>query len=187
MSPSAQVYSIDAIKAFREALCTFGVDAQGALCTADTEIRRVLDWLHAQLQYWQHQVRECQEEVTRAKQQLIQRRWGSRDGQGPGTTEQEIALRKAQRHLQEAEEKVQTTRRWLQQLPQALLEYQGHSRQLSGWLESDLRQGLAVLDQKLDALEAYVHLTAGQGPSAGPAPAAEPAPAEGTPPPPAAG
>jgi hypothetical protein len=177
MSESANVHSIDAIQSFREALCTFGVDAQSALADADAEIRRTLDWLHAQLQYWQHQVRECQEEVTRAKQALIQRRWGHNDGKGPGTTEAEMALRKAQFRLQEAETKVQTTRRWLQQLPQALLEYQGHARQLSGWLESDLRQGLAVLDRKLDVLEKYVQLMSG-GPESAPAEAeGEPAPA----------
>ena len=164
MSDSAHVTSIDAVKAFREALCTFGVDAQAALCSADTEIRRIVDWVHGQQQVWQRRVRECQEEVTRAKQVLIQRRWGHDEGKGPGTTEAEMALRKAKQRLEEAEAKVQTVRRWLQQLPQALLEYEGHARQLSGWLESDLRRGIAVLDRKLDALEAYVHLTAGPGP-----------------------
>jgi hypothetical protein len=164
MSESAHVSSIDAVKAFREALCTFGVDAQAALCSADTEIRRVVDWVHGQLQVWQRRVRECQEEVTRAKAVLVQRRWGHDGGRGPGSTEAELDLRKAQHRLQEAEAKVQTVRRWIQQLPQALLEYDGHARQLSGWLDSDLRQGLVVLDRKLDALEAYVRLTAGSGP-----------------------
>jgi hypothetical protein len=181
MSESARVHSIDAIKDFREALCTFRVDAQAALCSADTEIRRVVDWLAAQLQYWQRQVREWQEEVTRAKTVIIQRRWGHQDGKGPGTTEAEMALRKAQLRLQEAEAKVQTVRRWQQQLPQAVLEYQGHARQLSGWLESDLRQGLVVLDRKLAALEAYVQLGGGPGPAApaGPAPETPATAAEG--------
>ena len=186
MTQSARVSSIDVLKALHAALARFGPEAQEALGAAEIEIRRVSDYLHDQLQHWQRRVERCHEDVNRARSDLAHAR-ALREGERTGYVEQEIALRKAQRHLQEAEEKVQTTRRWLQQLPQALLEYQGHSRQLSGWLESDLRQGLAVLDQKLDALEAYVHLTAGQGPSAGPAPAAEPAPAEGTPPPPAAG
>jgi hypothetical protein len=177
MSDRARVHSIDAIKAFREALCSFGVDAQAALCSADTEIRRFVDWLQAQLQYWQRQVRQCQEEVTRAKTDLIQRQWNKQQGLSPGTTEQEMALRKAQARLQEAEMKVQTVRRWQQQLPQDLLEYQGPARALSGWLESDLRQGLTVLDQKVAALEAYVQLATGPGPgpSAAPAPAETPA------------
>ena len=182
MSDSAHVSSIDAVKAFREALCTFGIDAQAALCSAETEIRRVVDWLRGQLQFWQRQVRECQEEVTRAKAVLVQKRWGHDEGRGPGSTEAELALRKAQQRLKEAEAKVLTVRRWLQQLPQSLLEYEGHARQLSGWLESDLKHGLVVLDQKIDALEAYVRLTAGPGPgpevAASAAPEAEAPPAE---------
>jgi hypothetical protein len=175
MSDSAHVSSLDAVKAFREALCTFRVDAQAALCSADTEIRRFLDWVKGQLQFWQRRVRECQDEVVRCKTVLAQRRWGHTEGRGPGTTEAELDLRKAQHRLQEAEAKVQTVRRWLQQLPQALLEYDGHARQLGGWLESDLRQGIAVLDRKLDALEAYVHLSAGPAPGPEAAPPAEPA------------
>ena len=182
MSESAHVSSIDAVKAFREALCTFGVDAEAALCSADTEIRRVVDWVRGQGEVWQRRVRECQEEVTRAKAVLVQKRWGHDEGRGPGSTEAEMALRKAKQRLEEAEAKVQAVRRWLQQLPQALLEYEGHARQLSGWLESDLKRGLVVLDQKIDALEAYVHLSAGPGPgpeeTASAAPAAE-APAAG--------
>src|SRR5712692_509446 len=108
MSQSAQVSSIEAVRAFKEALCSFSVDAQGALCAADMEIRRTIDGLQARLQYWQREVRERQEEVTRAKTGLVQRRWGHTEGRGPGTTEQEIALRKAQQRLKEAEAKVET-------------------------------------------------------------------------------
>jgi hypothetical protein len=159
MSQSARVSSIEAVKAFRESLCTFSEDAQRALCAADMEIRRTLDGLQARLQYWQRQVRECQEEVTRAKTALIQRRWGHTEGRGPGTTEQEIALRKAQQRLKEAEAKVETVRRWQVQLPQAIHEYEGPARQLAGWLDADLRHVMALLDQRIAALEAYVALT----------------------------
>ena len=98
-------------------------------------------------------------EVTRAKTALIQRRWGHSEGRGPGTTEQEIALRKAQQRLKEAEAKVETVRRWQLQLPQAIHEYEGPARQLGGWLEADLRTVVAILDQRIAALEAYVALT----------------------------
>src|SRR5262245_31558748 len=107
MSESAHVSSVEAVKGFREALCAFGVDAQGALGAAAREIRRTLDGLGAQLKYWVQQVRACEEEVVRAKAALVQRRWGHSEGRGPGTTEQEIALRKAQQRLREAQEKVE--------------------------------------------------------------------------------
>ena len=180
MSDSAHVTSIDAVKEFRDALVAFRIDAQAALGSAETEIRRISDYIRGQVLAWQRQVRERQEEVTRAKAVLVQKRWGHDEGRGPGSTEAELALRKAQERLKEAEGKVVTVRRWLQQLPQHLLEYEGHARQLGGWLESDLRQGIAILDRKLDTLEAYMRLTAGPGPGA--EAAAPAAPAAETPP-----
>ncbi len=172
MSQSAHVHSIDAVKAFREALCRFGVDAQAALAAAAHEVRRTFDGLQARLEYWQRQVRECQEEVTRAKTALIQRRWGHDHGKGPGATEAELALRHAQERLRQAEAKVETTRRWLRQLPQSVQEYEGPARQLGGWLDSDLKYVLALLERKIISLEEYVALAA----PAPDTPPAEPAP-----------
>jgi hypothetical protein len=159
MSESAHVSSVEAVKAFREALCAFGVDAQGALGAAALEIRRTLDGLQARLKYWQQQVRESEEEVVRAKAALAQRRWGHSEGRGPGTTEAEIALRRAQLRLREAQEKVETVRRWQLQLPQAIHEYDGPARQLTGWLEADLQHVLALLGRRIEALEGYLALT----------------------------
>ena len=61
----------------------------------------------------------------------------------------------AQRRLQEAEARVELVRRWQQTLPQAILEYQGPARQLAGFLDTDLKKALVVLDNKISALEAY--------------------------------
>ena len=70
--------------------------------------------------------------------------------------------------MQEAEEKVQVTRRWLRVLPDALAEVETPSRQLAGMLEADLRQALALLDGKIAALVAYAELTSQQPGKAGP-------------------
>jgi len=186
MSQSAHVHSIDAVKAFREALCRFGVDAQAALASADHEVRRTFDGLQARLEYWQRRVRECQEEVTRAKTALIQRRWGHDHGKGPVTTEAELALRHAQERLREAEAKIETVRRWQRLLPREVHEYQGPARQLAGWLEANLRHSTAILGTRIAALEAYAALASPsqeQQPSAAseaPAPASPAAATEKT-------
>jgi hypothetical protein len=160
MGPSARVTSIEAIKEFRASLCEFGHDAKEAVCATDLEIRRVLDWLEAKLKYWQKEVRAREEEVGRAKAELIQRQYGERSGRGPGTTDQEIALQKAIRRQREAEAKVEKTKQWLDHLPRAIAEYEGPARQLVGMLDADLVRGLAILDQKIDALDAYLKTTA---------------------------
>ena len=160
MNPTAQVHAIERLADFKDALARFGVDAQGALDTAALEIRRTLDELHDRLKFWQAEVYRRQEDVNRARADLSHAR-ALRQGEGgrSGTVEQEIALQKARQRLQEAEEKVERTRRWLRVLPDAVAELETPSRQLAGMLEADLRPGVAHLTDKLAALAAYVALT----------------------------
>jgi hypothetical protein len=160
MGPSARVTSIEALREFRGSLSRFGHDAKEAVCATELEIRRVFDWLESQLKYWQKEVRDRQEEAVRAKAELIQRQYGKRDGYGAGTTDQEIALEKAIRRLQEAEGKVEKIRQWRNLLPRAVAEYEGPARQLMGMLDADLPRGIAILDQKIDALDAYMNTAA---------------------------
>jgi hypothetical protein len=160
MSGAARVTSIDALKDFRTALCEFGVEAQEALAGADADIRRAEEWLRAQMEYWRRQARDRGEGLARAKAALVQREWGSQEGRGAGTTEAEIEVRRAKRRLEDADEKIEAVRRWQQLLPRAINEYEGPARQLSGFLEADLKQGLAILDRMATALEAYVALSA---------------------------
>ncbi len=154
MSQSAQVLSLDPLRDFHAGLSAFTLQASSALCAAELEIQRTLDWLHGQVGFWQRTARDCQEEVNRARAELAHRRsWG--EGRGPGTTEPEIALRKAKQRLEHAEEKIATTRRWIRQLPEAIKQYEGVARLLGNFVESDLKQAIALLEKKLAALEAY--------------------------------
>lgn len=165
MSQSARVNSLDAVKALHAALARYGPEAQEALGAAEMEIRRIFDFLHNQLNHWQRQVEKRQEDVNRAKADLTHAR-AIRQGERSGYVEQEIALRKAQNRLREAEEKVVVTRRWLLHLPQAIHEYEGPARRLAGLLDSDLKQGLAVLENKIAILEAYMAVRVAEPPPA---------------------
>jgi hypothetical protein len=156
MSESAHVESLDALKEFKAALVTFGVDAQEALAAAESQIQRVLDGLEQQRKRWLAEVRQRQEELTRAKAALVQKRWGQKDGRGPGITDAELAVRHAEQRLCEAEAKVETVKRWLLHLPREIGEYQGPARRLGGWIDADLKIGVALLDRRLGALEAYL-------------------------------
>jgi len=165
MSQSARVTSLDAVKALHSALVRYGPEAQEALGAAAIDIRRVFDFLHDQLKHWQRQVDKRQEEVNRARADLAHAR-ALKKGERSGTVEQEIALRKAQNRLREAEEKFAVTKRWLLHLPQAVNEYEGPARRLGGLLDADLKQGLAVLENKIAILEAYMAVQAAPPPPA---------------------
>lgn len=158
MARTARVHSVETVERFRTALCEFAKEAKDALAAADMHIFRTLDWLVDQAKYWQHQIRVRQEEVVRAKNELNSRKNMGKEGRGPGTTDQEKALRKAEARLKEAEEKLRNCRRWQPLLQHAVQEYQGPTRALAGAVDIDLAQAIALLRQKLDALEAYLAL-----------------------------
>lgn len=167
MSEAAKVHSVEALLDLKDALTRLGVDALGALGGAQNEVRRTMEGIQGQLKYWLRESDKRREDMARARADLTHRRSLS-DGRGTGCVEQEIALRKAQQRLQEAEEKIVVTRRWLQVLPQAIHDFEGPARALSGFLEADLRKSLAILDGRITALQEYMAVTAA---------APEPAPA----------
>lgn len=170
MSESAQVSSIDALYQFRAKLCEFGVDALESLAAVDLEIRHMQDWLGERVKYWQLQARDRGEDVARAKAALVRHKWGSKDGKGVGTTEVEMEVKKAKHRLDEAEAKIEVTRRWQRELPKSVHEYEGPARQLTGYLEADLKQILVMLDRMTVSLQAYVALSAPPGGAPAPPP-----------------
>src|SRR5689334_16554578 len=123
MNPTAQVHAIEKLADFKDALARFGVESQEALDTAAVEVRRTLDELQDRLKFWQAEVYRRQEDVNRARADLAHSR-ALHEGRHTGSTEQEIVLLKAQQRLREAEAKVETVRRWLHRLPNAIEEYE---------------------------------------------------------------
>ena len=156
MNASARVTSLDALKTFRAAVCSFQTDAKDALGAAELEIRHLLDWLGQQQQFWRAEVRRCEEEVVRAQAELVQRKYSHADRRG--WTEPELVLKKAKARLEHAQQKVERTRHWLRILPREIAEYEGPARQLAGMLDAELARAAALLEQRIEALEAYVQM-----------------------------
>jgi hypothetical protein len=163
MSQSAEVYSIELLKRLHAVLARFGVAAQAALGAGDLVVLRTYDALAERLKDWQRQAHKRQEEMNQARAALSHAR-AMHEGQRTGCIEQELALRKAQERVREAEEKVATVRRWQRELPELVKDYEGPARGLSGLLEADLRQALVVLENKIAALEAYAAISSPAGP-----------------------
>jgi hypothetical protein len=156
----AHVTSIEALRDFRADLCTFTERAQDGLASVQMEAQRVLDWIGDQEKYWQRELRRWDEAVNQARAELARRKMIRIGDRAPDTTEQEDILRAALRRLDEAEEKLHKTRRSLPAFRRALDEYQGPARQLAGFLEGEQPRALALLQQKIDALEAYARVSA---------------------------
>jgi hypothetical protein len=163
MRGAANVQSVDALVAYRAALADFGVKTCDTLAGADVSIQRTFDELKERQRYWTRELQKRTEELGRVRSALSLAR-ADRGGSNSRTGELEIEMHKATRRKREAEEKLETTRRWLRKLPDALRDYEGPARKLRGFLEGELQQGLGVLENKIRALEAYVAM---MSPSAG--------------------
>ncbi len=162
MNHQAKIHDVDSLRELHEALAKFGVRAREALDVAGAELRRAADFLERQQAYWQHEVIRRREDLLRAKADLSRQRW-LHDGERVGTSEKELAVHRARERLREAEEKGEAVRRWQRTLPQVAAEYEGPARRLAGMLEADLRAGLALLETRSAALEAYLALAPPEG------------------------
>lgn len=165
MKPSARVFSVEALESFHASLARFGARAEDVLATAARTINAALDELSERFRYWTREIRERTEEVARLRSALSFARMGQ-EGKAAGTSELELDLRKAIRKQREAEEKLEAVRRWRQALPDAVREFDGPARKLSGFLESDLKQALAFLRERMAALEGYLAVPLGPMPDA---------------------
>jgi hypothetical protein len=123
-------------------------------------VQRMLAWLGDQEKSWHRELRRWEEAANQARAELARRKMIRIGDRAPDCTEQEDILRAALHRRDEAEEKLHKTRRWLPAFRQAADEYQGPARQLTGFLEGEQPRALALLQQKIEALEAYARLSA---------------------------
>lgn len=161
MAASAEVTSLQALIDWKGSLCTFTSEAKEALSSLAMEIQHTLAWLEEQLKNWKSMVRQCEEEVFEAKQELSRRKMMRIGDRPPDTTEQERALRRARERLEHAQEKAENCRHWLRQLPDDISDYEGPARQLGAMLEAEMPKADALLESKIASLEAYLHITGG--------------------------
>jgi hypothetical protein len=155
MGASARVLSVESVAAYRAALAKFAARATDLLGGAALVVTRALDELEERHRHWVHAIREQNEEVARLRSALSFARMG-KDGSSAGCGELELELIKARRRLREAEAKLEAVQRWQRTLPSLVRDYEGPARRLSGFLESDVGQALAFLDDKAARLEEYL-------------------------------
>jgi hypothetical protein len=155
----ADVRSIAAVADWRTDLTNYHDMLAEAMSGINLELRRAYEWLDEQGARWKRAVRECEEEVVRAKAELAQRKFPTWDGREPDCTVQEKNLRLAKARLEHAHDQVEACRRWSGRLPKLIDElYTGPSRRLITMLELDVPNALAELGRRIASLESYAGL-----------------------------
>lgn len=172
MDGRARVGSIDAIEAFRGALIRYTGRVRQALDDVTGEVKRTRGWLETeQRQKWEGEYRRRARKLEQAEQELFSARLSSMQND---KSAQQMAVHKARRLLEEAEEKLRVIKRWRQAYdPQV----ESLAKQLEGLHEAMSRQmpkGVVSLGNSIRTLQDYAQVTRNQ-------PAPDPAPEEGEP------
>jgi hypothetical protein len=163
MVEAARVQSVDDIRAFRGVLVKFTEEAQTALISAEAELIRTASWLEGQqTAHWQDEVRKRTAIVGRCKDAIREKRlFKDSTGTYPSAHEEEKALRVAQHRLEEAEQKLAATKKYVRVLQREILLYKGQVQRFSTVAQVDLPQAIAWLDRVMMKLQAYAELRPG--------------------------
>ena len=160
MSNPARVESIDALTMFRRAIIKFADAAMVALGDAESEMQRRLNWLeNEQDSYWQGQIRKRQEEVSKCRDAVRQKKlFKDFAGRTPSADQEEKALRIALARLEEAERKLAAVRKYAKKLPREIEVYKGSVQRFATTVQSDLPTAAGKLDAMIRKLEEYAAL-----------------------------
>lgn len=156
MADKARVTSIDALEDFRAALLRYQQRARQALDEVSGELKRTRDWLAFERRtHWEGRVRKATRLLEQAKAEMMTARFSDLSAD---QSAQKLAVRKAQRMLEESEEGLRRTKRWIRDFD-SLVEPAG--RQLDSLRERvavKFPKAVASMDRTINSLKDYAEL-----------------------------
>jgi exonuclease VII large subunit len=156
MSTPANVQSLEAIDAVRNAMALFAAHVGDALTELDAEMRRLKEWLeHDRPRHWRSQVRVATDQVHDAQQALHRCLMFPIGTERPSCYEERDALKKAQARLAYCQAKEERVRHWQKTIQHELSEYDGRISQLVRLVEIDAPQSIGILQKITRHLEDY--------------------------------
>jgi len=171
MAERAQVTSLEAIESFRASLIVFVARARAALEEADDEKQRTKSWLqNEQRTRWENECRRLKRGLDEAQQELFSAKLSRLRTESAA---QLLAVERAKRALQAAEEKRDLIKRWTREFDNRVDPLAKQLDQLHTFLTTDLAKAAAYLGNVQRALEAYTAIGLGAT-DAGPANPAPP-------------
>ncbi|MBZ0172413.1 MAG: hypothetical protein K8E66_08545 [Phycisphaerales bacterium] len=172
MAEKARVHAIDAPARFRPALVKFIDECRTALISAEADTGRTISRIRADRSpFWKKQIRVRQDELNRAKTELIMKQAMRNPDEARSMVEERKAIDKARRRIAEAEEKMRACKDWTRKLEREQTKFQAQISVLRRALDTDMPRALAELDRISKALEEYVKL-GGKRPAGRPRPPA---------------
>ncbi len=156
MATHAKVTSIDALEAFRASLIVFLNKTHSALDQSSDEIRRTRSWIqHDQRTHWENETRRRARALAQAEQELMSARMTKALD---NLAVQQAAVHKAQRALDEAQEKMRKVKLWMRDFDGTVEPMAKGLNSLRGYLDHDLPQGIAYLSEIQKIMESYTEV-----------------------------
>lgn len=154
----ARVESLDVLKGFKAALVKFIEAANVALVDAESDLNRTRMWIETeQSVYWQRQIKQRQDRLARAEEALRMKKvFKDVSGARQSYIDEEKAVQKARRALEEAHHKAAATLSWKRKMEKVSHEFRGSIQKLSTTVGSDLPAAVARVENMLRTLEQYV-------------------------------
>lgn len=153
MAAGAKVTSVEALESFRASLILYISKARPSLEEIGSEVVRTRLWLeNDQRLHWEAQVRRRAKELESARAELFSAGMANlRD-----TTASEImAVRRAERALDEAETKLRQVKKWTREFDSSAAPLAKQLEKLETVLANDLPSAVAFLANAIKTLDAY--------------------------------
>ncbi len=158
MDGQARVGSIDSIESFRSALIRYAERARRALDDVTGEVKRTRGWLESeQLQKWQGEHRRRMRALEQAQAELYSARLST---MRQDKSAQQLAVKKAERLVKEAEEKLTVIKRWRQAYDARVESLAKQLETLHDVLARKMPQGVVSLGNTVRALQDYAEVHA---------------------------
>ncbi len=172
MAPRAQVRSLEAIEAFRSNLVIYLSQARPALEEVSADVLRLRVWLeNDQRLHWENEFRRRSKTLEQAQQALFSARLGTLQ---PDTAVAQMAVQRAKRAVEEAEDKLRLIKRWNREFDSRIQPLVKQTEKLHTLLSNDMVKALAYLAEAISTLAAYADLKAPAAEAVGlPGPAPE--------------
>jgi uncharacterized protein YhaN len=153
MPDQVNISSIDALEAFRADLVQYIAKARVALETTEGEVRRTQTWLDTdRVQHWSGQVKMWTKQLHQAEQELYS---ANLTNPQAANAFQKMAVVKAKRKLEEAEDKMRVLKKWRQTFENRATPLLRQLDPLFHHIGQRLPKGVFALGESIKALQAY--------------------------------
>lgn len=153
MSDQVKISSIDALEAFRADLIQYISKARVALEDMEGDVRRTQTWLDTdRTQHWNGQLRHWTKNLHQAEQELYSANLTSPHA---SNAFQKMAVLKARRKVEEAEEKLRVLKKWRQSFETRTTPLLRQLDPMFHLVGQQLPKGVFSLGESIKALQAY--------------------------------